>query len=403
MPQKSQLAGTMIQLFSGLVLIILLFTLQQAYRNRLNRVGQFNVPQPVERLPRCTPWNGSPCKTIVYAIQSEFPISPSNQADQVVGLIAGANNLTIVSNVNEEGDIAKFESYQAIYNFVLANPNQTQSGIVFTLDSASKIVSYRILYNDSFNYDTGPIETSPTVDVTPSLLLSIDNALLKSEAPQGQIESLCAGFPVPYPRFITNDIVTNSGAFWFYCPPMFIFILVLNQIVLEKELKVRQAMKTMGLRNLMFWSSWFFTGLIVSALSILVLFASGAAFGFVYFTNTNFFANFLAFFLFSMSAISMSMFVSTMLAKSDTSNIIGFIIFITGLLIQIIFTSIAIYVWYAPSFNRVWRALLVFYPPFNLAKCIADFSALAADVYSPTAGKFVAGPGQQLFSSFHLF
>jgi len=38
-----------------------------------------------------------------------------------------------------------------------------------------------------------------------------------------------------------------AGPVFFFCPPMLVFIILLNHIVKEKELKLRQGMKIMGL------------------------------------------------------------------------------------------------------------------------------------------------------------
>jgi hypothetical protein len=46
------------------------------------------------------------------------------------------------------------------------------------------------------------------------------------------------------------------GAFWFYCPPMFNFIILLNQIVTENELQLRTSMRTMGLLDSMYWTRY---------------------------------------------------------------------------------------------------------------------------------------------------
>lgn len=61
------------------------------------------------------------------------------------------------------------------------------------------------------------------------------------------IASSSAGYPIQHPRFVSDSVVSNGGAFWFYCPPMFTFMILLNQIVTEKQEKLRMGMKIMGL------------------------------------------------------------------------------------------------------------------------------------------------------------
>src|SRR5690606_12107911 len=71
------------------------------------------------------------------------------------------------------------------------------------------------------------------------------------------------------------------------CPPMLNLIVLMNQIVTEKELKLRLGMRMMGLRNFIFWLSWFITNAFINVLSTLLLIASGWIAGFDFFTNTN--------------------------------------------------------------------------------------------------------------------
>ncbi len=61
-------------------------------------------------------------------------------------------------------------------------------------------------------------------------------------------------------------VVANGGAFWFYCPPMFTFMILVNQIVSEKENKLRMGMRIMGLKDSMFWLSWFLTAAVIQVL-----------------------------------------------------------------------------------------------------------------------------------------
>ena len=66
--------------------------------------------------------------------------------------------------------------------------------------------------------------------------------------PDARIEVNSTGYPESDPRFVSNSVVSNGGAFWFYCPPMFTFMILVDQIVSEKEKRLRLGMRTMGLK-----------------------------------------------------------------------------------------------------------------------------------------------------------
>ena len=48
---------------------------------------------------------------------------------------------------------------------------------------------------------------------------------------------------------------------------MFNFVIQMGQLVTEKELKLREAMAVVGLRDSIYWFTWFFTNLAWNTLS----------------------------------------------------------------------------------------------------------------------------------------
>ena len=55
-------------------------------------------------------------------------------------------------------------------------------------------------------------------------------------------------WPVIPPAVLSDSIVQNLGPVFFFCSVMVIFINVLNQVVSEKEAKLRHGMEMMGLK-----------------------------------------------------------------------------------------------------------------------------------------------------------
>lgn len=107
---------------------------------------------------------------------------------------------------------------------------------------------------------------------TETVIRAIDEALYSVNTPDQakiNISISCMGFPATKPRFLTTSglyllwppihlnliplfmftflVVQIVGPVFFYCPPMFLFILLLHEIVDEKQKKLRQGMKVMGL------------------------------------------------------------------------------------------------------------------------------------------------------------
>ena len=66
------------------------------------------------------------------------------------------------------------------------------------------------------------------------------------------------------------------------------------------------------------------------------------------------------------------MLVSVLINSSSTSNTLCFLLFVVGFMVQLVFKGDIMYVWFAPGENEIFWKILVFYPPFNLAKMLTD-------------------------------
>ncbi len=78
-------------------------------------------------------------------------------------------------------------------------------------------------------------------------------------------------FPRAELRISGYDVVAANGGVWFYIPPMVTFFIILTEIVMEKENKLRLGMKLMGLKDSAYWISWFATGISFAFLSSWIL------------------------------------------------------------------------------------------------------------------------------------
>lgn len=121
-------------------------------------------------------------------------------------------------------------------------------------------------------------------------------------------------------RFATYNVVAQSGATWFFVPAMITFFVVLTEIVAEKENRQRLGMRMMGLSNAPYWLSWWLYGVCFVTMSSVVLIATGYAFQFDIFWNSNPFCMLILFFAFGMAVTALSMFISTLVQKAGTAQ-----------------------------------------------------------------------------------
>jgi len=78
---------------------------------------------------------------------------------------------------------------------------------------------------------------------------------------------------------LTNNLsfsaVKSYGALFFYCGSMFFFIILLYEIVYEREHKLRQGMRMMGLKSSMYWLAWFIESQVFNIISTLLIICVG--------------------------------------------------------------------------------------------------------------------------------
>jgi ABC-type multidrug transport system permease subunit len=187
------------------------------------------------------------------------------------------------------------------------------------------MMMYSVFYNNSLEDDmfiSGFNKPTPRDPVMIQLKLSLDNSIMKylgkekgmlaSDIPQ--IEMTHGIYPLISSRMIKGiNLVTGVGAYFFILTPLLTFTVILNELVREKELKLRQGLSVVGVKHGVYWISWFIVGIIFSTLTTTVLIIAGLLCQFDIFWNIPIMMTFLVFFVFSMAMISFGFFMSTLL------------------------------------------------------------------------------------------
>ena len=96
------------------------------------------------------------------------------------------------------------------------------------------------------------------------------------------------GVPLKESQGLSDTISTYAGPLFFFCAAMINFMLVLNTIVQEKELKLRHGMQVMGLIPSVYWASQFLINLAIITATTLITCLFGFFMGFPLFLNTDF-------------------------------------------------------------------------------------------------------------------
>ena len=155
------------------------------------------------------------------------------------------------------------------------------------------------------------------------------------------------------------------------------------ELVAEKELKLKLGMQFMGMQETAYWASWFVSGLVFSALTTIILIASGSLSGYSTFVNTDLSVLVTLYFTFHMSMVGLSFFLAAIVNSRKSAQTIGYSFILVGFVFQtIICTGYGSLIDLLFSNDVAWwvnviRYVLQCYPPFSFAKsffCISDIA-----------------------------
>ncbi|KAH3757745.1 ABC transporter [Pelomyxa schiedti] len=405
---------TVTQILSPAIIMMFLLIFQVICDTLLMFTMYSPAAVPVGKIPMCTPAGGhfivtetlggsqGQCTTLLYSPQGVAWV------DDVMLALAQDNGLVYGEDILSMGgdDHSMFgllADNQTLYTYILDHQNQTQNAILFTSaygldlnDSDPNVPQqsgYLLFFNETYSDNNGYY--TPALNV----MRSLDEILLRKKTDSAaSITVGVAPAPQPEPRFPSFDVVASFGGVWFYLPPMITFFMVLNEIVMEKESRIRLGMSMMGMKNWVYWLTWFGVGTFFMAVMTLVLQFSGMACLFDFFTNSNFFAVFLLFFLFGLSFVCIAFMLASVLSRTQTAQTVGYALILIGFVLQSIICAgygMLIALLYNPShaWITVIRVIFQLYPPFNLAKAYSDIAALSSETINMAQGTMVQGPG----------
>ncbi|EFA83671.1 hypothetical protein PPL_02737 [Heterostelium album PN500] len=298
--------------------------------------------------------------------------------------LAVSNALDTNAHYRNSADIKGFSSPDSLNAFILTNPNITQAAYVFN-STSNGIFSYDIQYNSSCIASWGssgnlcppPVENiiTPMQVTMDRQIIRYQNNLQNPTSNSSDVQITWNSGIFAHPKTLTYNIVTDLGSIFFFASLMFQFVLMLQDMVLEKETKLKEGMRMMGLKESSYYMSWFFTYLIFIILNVFLLIASGFIFQFSFFKHNDFGTYFFLFLFFGFSIICFAFFLSACLRKSQTATFLGFFLFILFSVLQAFIPNL-LYIEGKPYSVQAIFSLL---SPVVFAKGLTDL-AIASDM-----------------------
>jgi hypothetical protein len=175
----------------------------------------------------------------------------------------------------------------------------------------------------------------------------------------------------PHPSVKSPSLIGQFAPTFLFASIMFQFVLLVHDVVAEKEGRARQMMEVMGLRPLPFWASWVLFQGLLAALEACLLVGFGYAFGFKLFTRNAFGLSFLLILLVSLAMTAFGFFVAAFLRKASAAVPCGFLLFVVAWVILIV---IAFGFPFAPGYSAAAVGVFSAMPWALLSKGVQDLA-----------------------------
>ncbi|CAH1274359.1 ABCA5 [Branchiostoma lanceolatum] len=247
-----------------------------------------------------------------------------------------------LNNVSVPFTYTLFPTQQAMEDAHRANPTNYTAGVSFTLHPGNSSVEYTI-------HTPHPAAVRSTRDIYAgqgecrqgaplsqfgctvnnylyngfaALQVAIDTALIKLQTnltstslPNYLVEMM------PKPESSGFSIISTISSIYFvlsYIP----FVTTLTvYLVSEKEKKIKESMKMMGLNSMAFWTSWLVVYMTIIILESLVCIGISYAAGL--FSKSNFFFYFITFLLYGLSLVNIAFIMTTFFDKARTAGAVA--------------------------------------------------------------------------------
>ncbi|KAJ3213534.1 ATP-binding cassette sub- A member 1 [Dinochytrium kinnereticum] len=394
-------------ILAPLIFHLILFILQQAdYANQ----RKSNLHPPIGALPGVSPcqgFNKKGCILFMYYPQTTETTAYMNKFAELNKKRTGetftvANNpLASVSYDPTSSDartIFPVASQDFIYNYALNNPNVTRWAVTFDTKNPGTPnvnVRYQLWYNATLTANISDIFGREMLSVVRGLDESIITNL-NGGGRDANLDIQMKDWPLIPATTVSDSIVQSLGPVFFFCSVMVIFINVLNQIVSEKEAKLRLGMEMMGLRPSMYWLSHFVSSSLLVFINSFLTVIFGLIFQFSAFKNANFGVLWITFFLFGEAMLVFAFFLTTFVRQARVAVLLGIFLFVIGLLFEsFVFSSGQVgYIWYKDTIITpiVWKVLSII-PFFNFGKLFLDITTLTTGRLDTLTQTFIPGPG----------
>ena len=318
-----------------------------------------------------------PCRALHNHTCYNFAVVPASNSTVIGWVQEVASRYGLSTSVNASGGIISFETSAQLNAFQVAHPNVTQAAYIFEAGQLRAIdsgrISFTVQYNKSCQAAFPGFQCYYQEQyLVPTLIAAMNDVLL------GTRLTLTQAF-MPHPQLQSAlSAFQQFGAFMMFGALMIGFVYFLMLLVNDKELKLRESLKMIGLTQSIFFVASWTVFLAVATLLVLLLIAFGAAFQFSFYLKNSFGCVFFTYWIFSLSLICWAFFFYVFVRRTSQVSLASFVFFILSYVIA----SGGSYVYYDKPDGKAFIASdLLFFrwvfallSPVMFYKCVLDLS-----------------------------
>ena len=404
---------TILVLSSPITTCVILILLQLALQTWSTAFIEKNPPIfDIKKISKCPYPND--CVTIMALVLDNSEDQKNiEEAEKVMKYVSLKNDLIydkdiiLSKNLKNYGDLSKY---------LENNKNKTYFGVIFCYDyldtefysrklnipckpqfapDGKEYKFYTIVYNVTNgpnDFLQMPYEPRQKDALLMKLKIDIDNAFMEmyhnktrkeEDDPPPKITVQYSNFPRTEHRYFgETSLVNNFGGPFFFLIPLTLYVLILIDVVREKQSKLRKSLLIIGMTNLSFWTSWLIISIVFSFVLMLLFFAVVYALRWELFVNTPFPIMFGLFFIITIDLQLIAFIMSTIITNVKTAYASAFCFIIVAMVINFIFLNPFIYqTIYAEGVGvaaNIYKTVLYLFCPYSFSKAYLEIASIAS-------------------------
>ncbi|KAG2423312.1 hypothetical protein HXX76_015459 [Chlamydomonas incerta] len=343
--------ATALRIIAPFLFLLLALLIDRALQaNDRNNTDFQNVPNPsaspIGGIPQCTEdifIGNRECIEVLYQP------SPDPMIDAIMANVKANNPVAI--------KVQGFPNRTAIQTYLYDNPDTVISAVHFEF-TGSTLEGFILQTNTTTKYFKGTFQ-NPNTFVQLPLQSAVHREIARYQIANSGVANatgLAAALNLEtslkefaHPTIATVSVLGQVLGPFVFAACMFSFVIQISTVVAEKELGLKQALRTMGMSDSAYWTSW---GLWEVTLAFVVansICIYGLILQFDLFLHNSYGLLFFLFFLFQLAMSSLALLLAAFIRRTQVAVYLGFTIFIVGWIMQ---TVVLFGVPYTPDYYK---------------------------------------------------